>query len=121
MDVKLLSLVQHQLVQATENRTDGAFFDHYFGRKMPGLFRRQNFRHVTCDTHVIERFGPADTDLAAYIRTNGEWMGDKIQDRIDKESLAEWYAHFDPDDPRCVYRSNEFYFCMIEMAVTGYV
>ncbi len=121
MDVGLLSLVQHHLVQATENHTEGAYFDHYFGRKMPGLFRRQDFRHVTCDTHVIQRFGPADSDLAAYIRTNGEWMGDKIADRVDKEALAEWYAHFDPDDPRCVYRSDAFYFCMIEMAVTGYV
>ncbi len=121
MDVRLLSTVQHQLVQATENQSEGAHFDHYFGRKMPGLFRRQDFRHVTCNTHVIERFGPADSDLAAYIRTNGEWMGDKVQGRVDEGSLAEWYAHFDPDDPRCVYSSEEFYFCMIEMAVTGYV
>lgn len=121
MDVGLLSLVQHHLVQATESQTEGAYFDHYFGRKMPGLFRRQDFRHVTCDTHVIQRFGPADSDLAAYIRTNGEWMGDKIKGRVDEASLAEWYAHFNPDDPRCVYLSDEFYFCMIEMAVTGYV
>lgn len=125
MDVGLLSLVQHHLVRATEDRSEGApldhYFDHYFGRKMPGMFRRQGFRHVTCDTHVIERSGPADSDLAAYIRTNGEWMGDKIQGRVDADSLAAWYAHFNPDDPRCVYLSEEFYFCMLEMAVTGYV
>jgi len=121
MDVGLLSLVQHNLVQAMDSRGDGAYFDHYFGRKMPGLFRSQGFRHVTCDTHVIERSGPADTDLAAYIRTNGEWMGDKVVGRVEEDRLADWYAHFDPDDPRCVYRSDAFYFCMIEMAVTGYV
>jgi len=121
MDVKLLSLVQHHLVQATAGQTGNAYFDHYFGRKMPGLFRRQGFRHVTCETHVIERSGTADADLAAYIRTNGEWMGDKVEGRVDRESLTQWYAHFDPGDPRCVYRSEEFYFCMMEMAVTGYV
>lgn len=121
MPVQLLSLVQHRLAEAIENRTEGAHFDHYFGRKMPGLFRRHGFNHVTCDTHVIERFGPADADLATYIQMNGEWMGDKIRDSVDSNTFAEWSAHFDPEDPRCVYLSEEFYFCMMEMAVTGYV
>jgi len=121
MPVRLLSLVQHRLAEATENRTEDAYFDHYFGRKMPGLFRRYGFSHVTCDTHVIERFGPADADLATYVQMNGEWMGDKTKDSVDPDILAEWNAHFDPHDPRCVYLSDEFYFCMVEMAVTGYV
>lgn len=118
---QLLSLVQYRLAEVMEAQTGEAHFDHYFGRKMPGLFRRHGFSHVTCDTHIIERFGPADADLATYIQMNGEWMADKIKDTVDPETHAEWSAHFNPDDRRCVYLSDEFYFCMNEMAVTGYV
>jgi ubiquinone/menaquinone biosynthesis C-methylase UbiE len=121
MREQLLSLVQHQIANVLEDTSDDAYFDHYLGRKMPGIFRRHGFNHVTCYTQIIERFGAADSDLATYIKLNGEWMGDKVAGSVDAETLAEWLACFDPGDPRCVFESDEFYFCMTEMAVTGYV
>jgi len=121
MRERLLTLVQHHLAIALEKQAEVAYFDHYFGRKMPGIFRRHGFSHVTCDTYLIERFGPADAELAAYIQTNGAWMADKVAASLDPSDLAEWRAYFDPEDPGCGYLSEDFYFCMTEMAVTGYV
>ena len=121
MEERLLSQVQHHLLEITVSQGGDTYFDHFFGRKMPGLFRRAGFDHITFSTQIIERFGAADADLAVYIKTNGEWMGDKIADSADPDLLREWRGHFDPEDPRCVYLSEEFYFCMTEMAVTAYV
>lgn len=121
MAEQLLSLVQHHLAQATEAQVTNTYFDNYFGRKMPGLFRRHGFADVSCKTKVIERSGPADPELAAYIRSNGDWMADTVAGLVPDDRLAQWRTHFDPEHPACVYRSEDFYFCMIELAVTGYV
>lgn len=116
-----LAKMQFHLAEVFGPDRLGPHFDNYFGRKLPGLFRRHGFNDVKCETQVIERFGPADRDLARYIQMNGEWMAETVGNRISDEERRQWLTYFDAKDARCVFASEEFYFCMIELAVTGYV
>ncbi len=116
-----LARMQHLLAEVFDTDRAGPYFDNYFGRKLPGTFRRHGFKKVTGETQVIERWGPADADLSAYIKANGAWWEETVSHKLTPTERDEWRRYFDERDERYVCRSEDFYFCMLEAAVTGYV
>jgi len=119
---RILARMQLALLEVFDvHQPKGKYFDHYFGRKLPGLFTRQGFREISVKTDVFERYGPADEDLTRYIENVGSWMETSVSEVWSQEDRSEWLRYFDPDDEKYICKEDDFYFCMTETAVTGYV
>ena len=121
MDEVLLAKVNAALAQALAGGAEPTFLDNYFGRKMPGLFRRHGLKDVTCKSELFSHFGPADEKLVGYVAKQAFWMAELARPYLGAEECDEWLGALDPDSPVNIYGAEEFYFAMADIMVVGSV
>lgn len=96
-------------------------FDNFSGRKMHGLFSKEQLKDINTTSYAIQKVQPLTPEIKKYITGNAEWLIKIGHQYLLEEDINQWRSHFDPNSDKYILDLEEFYFCMLEIMTIGTV
>ncbi len=107
--------------QALKENPPNPPFDNFSGQKLRGLLLKASLKNVSATSYAVQMVPPLTPEAKRYITGNVKWYADKGRPYLSEEDFEQWQACFDSASEEYILDSEGFYFCMLEILVTGEV